>query len=248
MSRVVVITGAGAGLGRALARGLAGDGDTVVLLGRTRAKVADLADEIGPRALALQCDVSSTESVRAAFAAIEKNHPRVDVLINNAAVYQPFLVADATDAQILQTIGTNLTGAILCARAAIPLMGPGGHILNVGSEAVEMTFPHLVLYQASKAGLERFSLGLHEELETQGIKVTMVRAGSMFEEGKTWDVDPEARMRFAQAAMGVGIDLRARPRSHYDAIVDVFRGLLDMPASVQAGLVTLRARTPEQLG
>jgi meso-butanediol dehydrogenase/(S,S)-butanediol dehydrogenase/diacetyl reductase len=242
VSNVIVITGAGAGLGRALARRLAADGESVVLLGRGLAKVKAVADEIGARATAIECDVSSPDSVRAAFAAIAQKHSKIDVLINNAVFYQPFLVAEATDEQILKTIGTNLTGPILCVRAAVPLMGRGSHIINVSSESVAMKFPHLVIYQTSKAGLERFSEGLNHELESTGIKVTLVRAGSMFEEGKTWEVDPVARMRFAQAAMAVGINLRERPLSHYTSITTVFRALIDLPEDVQPGTLTLHAR------
>jgi NAD(P)-dependent dehydrogenase (short-subunit alcohol dehydrogenase family) len=242
MSKVVVITGAGLGLGRALARRFAADGESVVLLGRGFTKVQAVADEIGARAMAIECDVSSTDSVKAAFAAIAERHTKIDVLINNAVFYQPFLIAEATDDQILKTIGTNLVGPILCTRAAIPRMSRGSHIINVSSESVAQKFPHLVLYQTSKAGLERFSEGLHHELDPSGIKVTTVRAGSMFEEGKTWDVEPAARMRFAQAAMEAGIKLRERPMSQYTSITNVFRVLIDMPDDVQAAVLTLHAR------
>lgn len=242
MTKTIVITGAGAGLGRALARRFAADGDTVVLLGRGHAKVQAVADELGGRALALECDVSSPESVRAAFAVLARSFPRIDVLINNAVFYQPFLIAEAPDEQVLKTIGTNFAGPVLCARSAIPLMGHGSHIVNVSSESVATTFPHLVLYQASKAALERFSEGLHHELESSGIKVTTVRAGSMYEEGKTWEVEPEARMRFVQAATEAGIKLRGRPVSHYSSITNVFRALIDMPDDVHVGTLTLHAR------
>jgi NAD(P)-dependent dehydrogenase (short-subunit alcohol dehydrogenase family) len=215
----------------------------VVLLGHGRAKVQAVASEIGERALALECDVSASESVRAAFAAISKRHARIDVLINNAVFYQPFLIAEAPDEQIIKTIGTNLTGAVLCARSAIPLMSHGSHIINVSSESVGMKFPHLVLYQASKAALERFSEGLHHELEPSGIKVTTVRAGSMYEEGKAWEVDPAARIRFAQAAIEAGIKLRDRPLSHYTSVTNVFRALIDLPEDVQVGAITLHARS-----
>jgi meso-butanediol dehydrogenase / (S,S)-butanediol dehydrogenase / diacetyl reductase len=240
MSKVIVITGAGAGLGRALARRFAADGESVVLLGRSFAKVEAVAREIG--GLALECDVSSPESVRAAFAELTKQHGRIDVLINNAVFYHPFLVAEATDDQVLRIIGTNFAGAVLCARAAIPLLSRGGHILNLSSESVAFKFPHLVLYQATKAALERFSEGLLHELEPSGIKVTLVRAGSMYEEGKVWEVEPEARMRFAKAAMESGINLRERALSHYSSITNVFRALLDLPDDVQAGSITLHAR------
>lgn len=244
MSKVIVITGAGVGLGRALAKRFASEGDSVVLLGRTLSKVEAAATEIGEKAMAIGCDVSSPDSVRSAFAQIVSKHSRIDVLINNAAVFEPFLIAEATDDQILGTINTNLAGAMLCTRSAIPLMQAGGHIINVSSESVGMRFPHLVAYQTSKAGLERFSEGLHHELEPNGIRVTSVRAGQMFEEGKTWDVTPEARMRFGKAAMEAGVNLRERPISQFTSVTNAFRALIDMPPDLHAIHISLSARKP----
>ena len=244
MSKVIVITGAGAGLGRALARRFAADGESVVLLGRNADKVQAVAAQIGTRALALGCDVSSPDSVRAAFARIAERHPRIDVLINNAAVYQPFLIEEATDDQIVKAIATNLTGPILCARAAIPLLGKGGHIINLSSESVGMLFPHLVIYQTSKAGLERFSQGLHHELEPKGIRVTTVRAGQMMDADKTWDVEPAAAARFMQAAMAAGLNLMQRPISQYVSVTNVFRAVIDLPPDLHAQTVLLHARAP----
>jgi meso-butanediol dehydrogenase / (S,S)-butanediol dehydrogenase / diacetyl reductase len=246
LSKVIVITGAGIGLGRALARRFASDGDHVVLLGRTFSKVQAAAQEIGGRAMAVECDVASPASVKAAFAQIAQRHPRVDVLINNAAVFEPFLVAEATDEQIMSTLTINLGGAILCSRSAIPMLGRGGHIINVSSESVETPhMPHLLLYQCSKAGLERFTLGLDRELEPSGIRVSTVRAGAMMEEGKVWNVDPAARARFGKAAMEAGINLLARPISQFTSVTHVFRSLIDMPADLHSVTVTLHARKPE---
>lgn len=246
MSKIVVITGSGLGLGRALARRFHYDGDTVVLLGRTLSKVQAVADELGPeRALALECDVAVPDSVRTAFAKITLAHRNVDVLINNAAVYEPFLIADATDDQLLSAVATNLTGPMLCARAAIPLMRRGASLINVSSESVGMRFPYLVAYQSSKAGLERFSEGLRHELEPQGIRVTTVRAGQMIEQGKTWNVDPQLAMRFGQAAAEAGLNLRASPKSHVDSVTGVFRALVDLPPDVQIATLGLHARKPD---
>lgn len=243
MSKVIVITGAGIGLGRALARSFANDGDRVVLLGRTFSKLQAAAHDIGERALPLECDVASPTSVKAAFAEIARRHPRIDVLINNAAVYEPFLIAEATDAQIMQTLATNLGGAILCARSAIPLMHRGGHIINVSSEAVEtLHLPQLNLYQCSKAGLERFTLGLDRELEPSGIRVSCVRAGAMMEAGKVWSIDPAARMRFGKAAMEAGINLLEKPISQYTSVTQVFRALIDLPEDLHAVSISLHAR------
>ena len=241
---IIVITGAGAGLGRALARRFAAEGETIVLLGRTVTKLETLAAEIGARAIAVECDVGSPASVKAAFAAIAAAHPRIDVLINNAAVFEPFLITNATDDQILRTIATNVGGPILCTRAAIPLLGPGGQIINLSSESVDMHFPHLTLYQTTKAAGERFSRSMHHELEPAGIRVTTVRAGQMMEEGKTWDVDPKAAMAFAQAAMAAGLNLMQRPISQYANVTDVFRVLIDLPADVHVASIALHARKP----
>ena len=245
MSKIIVITGAGIGLGRALARSFANDGDRVVLMGRTFSKVQAAAHDIGERAMPVECDVADPASVKAAFARVAERYPRIDVLINNAAVYEPFLVAEASDAQIMNTIAINLGGAILCARAAIPRMGRGAHIINVSSEAVEtLHLPQMLLYACSKAGLERFTLGLHRELEPSGIRVSTVRAGAMMEPGKTWNVDPAARMRFGKAAMEAGINLLERPISQFTSVTQVFRSLIDLPEDLHSVTVTLHARKP----
>jgi 3-oxoacyl-[acyl-carrier protein] reductase len=245
LSKIIVITGAGIGLGRALARRFASEGDRVVLLGRTFSKVQAAAQEIGERAMAVECDVAAPSSVKAAFAEIAQRYPRIDVLINNAAVFEPFLIAEATDEQIMSTLTINLAGAIFCARSAIPLMGRGSHIINVSSESVdEMHRPHLILYQCSKAGLERFTLGLHKELLPTGIRVSTVRAGSMMEVGKVWNIDPAARQRFGKAAMEAGINLLTRPLSQFTSVTHVFRSLIDLPDDLHSVTVTLHARRP----
>jgi len=242
MSKTIVITGAGVGLGRALARQFAADGDNVVLLGRTASKVEAVAADIGERAMAVQCDIASPDSVRTAFAAIAGRHPGIDVLINNAAIFEPFMVANASDEQILNTVTANLAGPMLCSRAAIPMLGKGGHIINVSSESVDIYMPHLSVYQSSKAGLERFSASLYRELEPQGIRVSTVRAGAMYEEGKTWDVDMQAKVDFHQAATAIGIDLTKRPISQFTSVTGIFRTLIDLPPDLQIEHVSLHAR------
>lgn len=242
MGKTIVITGAGAGLGRALAREFAADGETVVLLGRTLAKVEAVAAELGERALAVECDVSSPDSVREAFDSIAKRHSRIDVLINNAAIFEPFTIANAADRQIVGAVMTNMAGPMLCARSAIPLMGNGGHILNVSSESVETPFPHLSVYRSTKAGLETFSESLQFELQGQGISVTAVRCGSMYEEGKSWDIDPEAAKQFHMAALAAGLDLGSRPMTHVNSVVNIFRAIIGLPADLRVGRITLHGR------
>lgn len=244
MGKTIVITGAGAGLGKALARRFAGEGETVILLGRTLSKVQAVAEELGGAALALECDVANPDSVRAAFAAIAEKHPRIDVLINNAGIYEPFTIAEATDRQIDSIIATNLNGPIYCCRAAIPMMERGGLIINVGSESVAVPFVMLSLYQCSKAGLEMFTTSLEAELEDAGIRVALLRAGPMYDEGKDapgWDRD--AAMRFHMGCAKNGLDLRTRPVSHSNSVTGVFRAVIDLPPDVRVSHVSIGART-----
>lgn len=245
MSKIIVITGAGVGLGRALARQFAGDGDNVVLLGRTLSKVEAVAEELGERALAISCDVGKPDSVRAAFASIAERYGKIDVLINNAAIFEPFKLINASDEQILNIVTVNLGGAMMCVREAIPIMGRGSHIINVSSESVVVPLPHLSVYQCSKAGLEQFSATMALELEPEGIRVSTVRAGQMYEEGKTWDVDSQAKIDFHQAALAAGIDPIKRPISQFTSVTHIFRMLVDLPPDLQVAHINLHARAAQ---
>jgi NAD(P)-dependent dehydrogenase (short-subunit alcohol dehydrogenase family) len=241
LSKIIVITGAGAGLGRALAQRFAADGDTVILLGRTLSKVQAVASELGGPAMAVECDVASPDSVRKAFAEVAERHPKIDVLINNAAVYEPFSVVDATDEQILQPIAINLAGPIFCTRSAVPMMEPGAHIIYVSSESVDEPFAMLSLYQSSKAGLERFSHFMESELEANGIRVTMIRAGQMMTDPKEW-TRSAAAMQFHQQCLAKGLDLMKRPISQAESVPGIFRAVIDMPPDLHVATVTLHAR------
>lgn len=240
--KVIVITGANGGLGRALAKRFADDGDHVALLGRTLAKVQEVADAIGSNAAAFQCDVASPDSVRAAFAAVAERYGKIDALINNAGLFQMLVLEEASDAQILNGVLSNLAGPMFCARSAIPLMGRGGHIINVSSESVEVTLPHLTVYQATKAGLEQFSRDLNLELEEKGIRVTTVRAGQMIGEGQSAEMDQVAFGRFFQEATKRGHNLMAKGASQYPSVTYVFRTIIDSPPDVHVGTVRFQSR------
>jgi NAD(P)-dependent dehydrogenase (short-subunit alcohol dehydrogenase family) len=243
VGKTIVITGAGAGLGRALAQRFASEGETVILLGRTLSKVQALADELGAPAMAVECDVSDPASVRTAFTQTAGTHPKIDILINNAGIYEPFTVTEATDEQISGIIDTNLKGPIYCCRAAIPMMEKGGLIINVGSESIAVPFVMLSLYQSSKAGLEMFTTALEAELEEAGIRVALLRAGPMYDEAKSapgWDRD--AAMRFHVGCAKKGLDLQARPVSHSASATGIFRAVIDLPADVRVSHVSIGAR------
>jgi len=240
--KVIVITGANGGLGRALAQSFAAEGHHVVMLGRSLDKVRAVADAIGQRTEAIACDVASTDSVRSAFEEIAQSHPQIDVLINNAAVFQPFLIEEASDEQILSSVLTNLAGPILCARSAIPLLRRGGHIINVSSESVQVPFPHLLLYQSTKAGLERFSEGLRDELAPRGVRVSVVRAGQMAGPGSSAEMDPVAGARFFEAAMKRGLNLMERGIANYQSATHLFHAIINSPPDMHLGVISFQAR------
>jgi 3-oxoacyl-[acyl-carrier protein] reductase len=239
--RTIVITGAGAGLGRALARRLAGEDARLFLLSRTASKIEALAGEIGPSAQAIACDVGDPASVRAAFREIAAKASGVDVLVNNAAVYTPSHVKDTTDEQVTGALLTNLAGAIYCTREALPLMGKGGHIFSVSSETLHMPYAMFAIYQSSKAGLERFMESLHAEIFDQGIRVTTVRASQMADADTRPPADMSVMRSFAEENMKRGIDLRARPISAFSSAAEVIHGLMNLPADINVPHIDLEA-------
>jgi NAD(P)-dependent dehydrogenase (short-subunit alcohol dehydrogenase family) len=244
MGKCIVITGAGMGLGRALARRFAVDGNTIVLMGRTRATLDTLAAELGPSSFTIACDVANADSVRSAFAAIAQRHPTIDVLINNAGVYQPSFVKDVTDDQIGTAIMTNFAGPVYCSRAAIPMMRRGSQIINISSETVGLPYAMFSMYQSSKAGLERFTEALHAELAPDGIRTTMVRAGSMSDADSKSPASGELARRFAEENIKRGLDLRQRPVSSFTSVADVMHVLLNLPSDVNIPSLILEARHP----
>lgn len=243
MAKTIVITGAGEGLGKALSRRFCKDGDNVVMLGRTLSKLETAAAEFGANCMAVRCDIGDAASVRDAFAQIAARHATIDVLINNAAFYVPMTLDDADDDAVMTHITTNIAGPVFVAREAVKMMQPGGHVINVTSESVELSIPMLWLYAATKTAVERISTGWRSELGKKGIRVTTVRAGKMFGEGKTgsgWDM--ETTMKFAKACAEAGMPMQEQPLTDYGSLLPTFRTIVDSPADLNLDLVTLGAR------
>lgn len=247
MGKTIAITGGGAGLGLATARRLAEDGHELFLMGRTFAKVEAAAAgvvEQGGKAHAIACDVGDPHSVDAAFAEVAALAPRLDVLINNAGVFAPFFLAEGTNEQIAETLNINLAGPMYCSRAALKLMGRGGHILCIGSETVVVTAAMLGAYQTSKAGLERFCRTLDQEVAPQGIRVTLVRAGKMYGPDMGFSMDPEIARRFTEESLKLGVDNRKAAISLFSSVAQLIPGLLALPEDVNVQEIMLAARHP----
>jgi NADP-dependent 3-hydroxy acid dehydrogenase YdfG len=177
--RVVAVTGASRGIGRTISEYLIGEGASVALLSRSAEPLEKLAAELGDRAIAVATDVGDPESVEHAFRAIDERFGRLDVLVNNAALAWPRFIEEFPPAELITQVNTNLLGPILTARSAIPLLrrSDDPHIINVSSDAAFEPFPLLIVYSATKAGLEVFTSGLRNELKPDDIRVTLLQTG-----------------------------------------------------------------------
>ncbi|WP_411901911.1 SDR family oxidoreductase [Methylorubrum thiocyanatum] len=153
--RVAVVTGAGSGIGRAVALGLAGAGWQLVLAGRRGEALERVAAELPAASLCVPTDVSDPRAVEALFATVGARFGRIDLLFNNAGIFTPAATVDEIPVEDwLASVNVNLTGAFLCTRAAFGMMrrqSPrGGRIINNGSIAAHAPRPMSAPYSATK--------------------------------------------------------------------------------------------------
>lgn len=172
-SKIAIVTGAGSGVGKAAAMALLGAGYRVVLAGRRKEPLQEVAKEsgAGDRVLAVPTDVSDPDSVRALFDATVKAFGRLDVVFNNAGVNAPGVpLEDLTVAQWRNVVDINLTGAFLCIQNAFRVMKAqtpmGGRIINNGSISAHAPRPNSIAYTATKHGV----MGLTKTASLDGRK------------------------------------------------------------------------------
>lgn len=177
-ARVVLVTGGAKGIGEAVARRFAANGDTVIVADRDGDGAAAVAKSLGPVHLAHAFDVSSETEVVALFAMIRQRFGGLDVLANNAAISDVFLPAvEQTAANLEKVLDINLTGAFLCAREAVKSMRSGGVIVNTGSINTFLPFAPRHAYGASKAGIDILTRCMAAELGPIGIRMATVAPG-----------------------------------------------------------------------
>ena len=178
--RVALVTGASRGIGRAIARALAGAGADVVVncreRGRSAEETADAIRTKGRRALAVAADVSNARAVEEMVRSAEAELGPVDLLVNNAGVAIPRDLDGLTEEDFDRTLAVNLKGAFLCTRAVLPGMRARrwGRVVNISSGAARgagVIGPH---YNASKAGLEGLTRGYAARLVRDGVTVNAV--------------------------------------------------------------------------
>jgi NAD(P)-dependent dehydrogenase (short-subunit alcohol dehydrogenase family) len=190
--RVSLVTGGGRGIGRAVARALAGPDTLVAIASRTTGQLESTAidlESLGGRALPIEMDVTSEASVAAGIETLARAAGHVDILVNNAGVGGGEPIAGSDIARWRRTIDTNLTGMYLVSRETVPLMRAGGRIVNMSSVLGRFGVPRYTAYCASKHGVIGFTRALALELAPQQITVNALCPGcvdtEMTEEGMT---------------------------------------------------------------
>ena len=207
---VMLITGAGRGIGAAVARAAAAKRYHVVLNYSTSSDPADeLAAEIretGCRAVTVQTDVADEAAVRSMFAHVDERFGRLDVLVNNAGIAGGYGPLDTvTEPMLARLWAVNITGPFLCAREAAARMrtdlgGRGGSIVNISSKAAVLGGPHeWVHYAASKGAIDTLTIGLAREVATEGIRVNAVRPGIIYTDIHASGGDPARVERLKDA-------------------------------------------------
>jgi 3-oxoacyl-[acyl-carrier protein] reductase len=225
-AQVAVVTGAGRGIGLAIAKELSSLGATAVLCGRTMAALesgAQTITRVGGMAEVVPCDMTSLQSVEAAAGRIERLFGRVDVLVNNAAIrgvdgplHQ--LPPDSWD----QVLNTNLRGVYYAVRVFAPMMirARSGHIINISSLAGKNALANGAAYAASKWGLNGLSYSVAEELRGYNIRVAVICPGSTNTElsphaGK----DPAKMLQPEDVAHAVAMLVTQSPQSFVSEIL-----------------------------
>ena len=188
--KVALVTGAGRGIGRAIALAFAAEGAGVALAARSRADLAGVAGEIrerGGRALAVPTDVTQDGAVEALVEQTLSDLGRIDILVTSAGTAAFGAVADSKPADWDSMLALNLRAVMVCCRAVLPAMlrQRSGTILNLGSIASKRALPGSAVYTATKTAIDAFSRVLAEELRSHGVRVGVLVAGAV--DTPLWD-------------------------------------------------------------
>ncbi|KQV14403.1 MULTISPECIES: SDR family oxidoreductase [unclassified Kitasatospora] len=242
--QVAVVTGAGSGVGRAVALELAAHGWRLVLAGRRAEPLDAVAAEAGPGALAVPTDVTDPAAVDALFAATAEHFGRIDLLFNNAGTFgPPTPLEDLTVADWRAVVDLNLTGAFLCAQGAFRLMKrqdpQGGRIINNGSISAHTPRPGSIAYTATKHAVT----GLTKSLSLDG-RQYRIACGQIDIGNAATDMT---------AAMSTGVRqadgrIAAEPTMDVADVARTVRHMAELPLEANVQFATVLATTMPYIG
>lgn len=186
--KVAIVTGASKGIGAGIAKGLSAEGASVVVNyssskeGADRV-VAQIKDK-GGKAIAVQGDMSKADDVTRLFDETKKAYGTVDVLVNNAGVYQFDPIEAVTETEFHRSFNTNVLGTILTIREAVKhFPASGGSVINVSSVVSQTAVPYSVVYSATKGAVDAVTRALAQELGARKIRVNTLAPGGVETEG-----------------------------------------------------------------
>ena len=239
--QTAVITGAGRGIGRAIALAYAGEGANLALAARSESELGEVAaavSDLGAEAIAVPTDVTSQEDTERLAQKVVERFGRIDVLVNNAGISGPVGPLQGNDiADWVNTITVNLTGTFLVCRAVIPVMleQRGGKIINLSGAGATNAWSNMSAYCSSKAAVVRLTEVLAQELDGKGITVNALGPGSVHT--SMWD-----RMTVQAADAGADFihQLGLRVTSGGGASIDECAELAVWLASGESGALTGR--------
>lgn len=213
--RVALVTGASKGIGAGIARRLAHDGAHVVVnYASAESAAAALVAEIvaaGGKAVAVRADIRSKAEVDALIAATAETFGGLDIVVNNAGMYQFAKVEETTEELYRQQFDLNVLGTLLVTGAAVPLLGEGSSIINIGSVVSRVLPAESAIYTGTKGAIDAITGVLSRELGPRGIRVNSVNPGLIETEGthangvmgsdfQTWNEQQTPLGRIGQAA------------------------------------------------
>lgn len=186
--KVAVVTGASKGIGAGIAKGLGAEGASVVVNYSSSKEnadrvVAQIKDK-GGKAIAVQGDMSKAGDITRLFDEAKKAYGTVDVLVNNAGVYQFDPIEAVTETEFHRVFNTNVLGPILAIREAVKhFPASGGSVINVSSVVSEIAVPNSVVYSATKGAVDAVTRVLAQELGARHIRVNTLAPGGVETEG-----------------------------------------------------------------
>jgi len=185
--KVAIVTGASKGIGSAIAKSLASEGASVIVNYASSKAGADAVvraiTNTGGKAVAARGDVSKATDAQGLIDAAIKNFGRLDILVNNSGVYEFSPIDSFTEEQFHKIFNTNVLGLLLITQAALPHLGEGASIINIGSVVSSLTPPNSTVYTGTKGAVDAISGVLAKELGVRKIRVNSINPGMVETEG-----------------------------------------------------------------
>jgi NAD(P)-dependent dehydrogenase (short-subunit alcohol dehydrogenase family) len=242
---VAVVTGAGSGLGRSIARGLLGAGWRVAVAGRREKELTETAGQAAPQdMLVVPADVTSADSVAGLFDAVRRQWGRVDLLVNNAGVSGPDGAVDEVSLSDWQrVVDTNLTGAFLCAQQAVRLMKEqdprGGRIINNGSISAHSPRPHSAAYTATKHAITGLTKSISLDGRGHDIACGQIDIGN---------AATDLTQRFSDGMPQADGTTKSEPTFDPKHVADAVLYMASLPLNTNVQFLTITATTMPFIG